>query len=115
MSALYVLATASYLFSLVSGSEFSAKVGSSMTWYASAMGLIGLMVRWRESYLIHVDVGHIPVSNLYEVFILFCLITALMYLYYEQRTQNRQLGGFALLVISAAVARSVCWHRSTKL
>ena len=109
MNALFVLATASYFFGLVTGSEFSAKVGSSMTWCAAAMGLIGLMVRWRESYLIHVDVGHIPVSNLYEVFILFCLITALMYLYYEERTRNRQMGGFALLVISAAVG-FILWY-----
>ena len=103
MSALYVLATASYFFALASGSEFSLSVGAALTWCASAMGLIGLMVRWRESYLIHVDVGHIPVSNLYEVFILFCLITALLYLYYEKRSGARHLGGFVLLVISAAV------------
>ena len=33
------------------------------------------MVRWYESYLIGADVGHIPVSNLYEVFVLFCWLT----------------------------------------
>lgn len=80
-----------------------------MTWCASAMGLIGLMVRWRESYMIHADVGHIPVSNLYEVFILFCLITALLYLYYEQRYRTRQMGGFVLLVIAAAVG-FILWY-----
>ena len=73
------------------------------------MALIGLMVRWYESYLIGVDVGHIPISNLYEVFVLFCLITALLYLYYEARYQNRQLGAFALLVISAAVG-FILWY-----
>ncbi len=109
MSALFVLATASYFFGLIIGSEFSAKAASSMTWCAAAMGLIGLLVRWRESYMIHVDVGHIPVSNLYEVFILFCLITALMYLYYEQRYKNRQMGGFVLLVIAAAVG-FILWY-----
>jgi cytochrome c-type biogenesis protein CcsB len=60
-------------------------------------------VRWYESYLVGADVGHIPVSNLYEVFILFCMITALFYLYYEQRYATRQLGAFVMLVISAAV------------
>ena len=33
------------------------------------------LVRWYESYLIGTEIGHIPVSNLYEVFVLFSLIT----------------------------------------
>ena len=48
---------------------------------ALAVVFTGLMARWYESYLIGADVGHIPISNLYEVFVLFCLITALFYLY----------------------------------
>jgi cytochrome c-type biogenesis protein CcsB len=103
MSALYVLATAAYFFALATRSEFTGKVAAAMTWSATTMGLVGLMVRWRESYLISPDVGHIPVSNLYEVFILFSIITALLYLYYEGRYRTRALGGFVLLVISAAV------------
>jgi len=103
MSALYVLATATYFLALATRSEFTGKVAAAMTWSATTMGLIGLMVRWRESYLISHDVGHIPVSNLYEVFILFSIITALLYLYYEGRYRTRALGGFVLLVISAAV------------
>jgi cytochrome c-type biogenesis protein CcsB len=49
------------------------------------------------------------VSNLYEVFVLFCLITAMMYLYYEARYQTRQMGAFVLLVISAAVG-FILWY-----
>ncbi|ORU91372.1 MAG: c-type cytochrome biogenesis protein CcsB [Cycloclasticus sp. symbiont of Poecilosclerida sp. N] len=104
MSALYVLATVTYFIALFGDSQFAGKVASAMTWSATAMGLVGLMVRWRESYLIGLDVGHIPVSNLYEVFILFSIITALLYLFYERRYQTRMLGGFVLLIISAAVA-----------
>ena len=104
MSALYVLATVTYFIAFFARSEYSGKVASAMTWSATTMGLVGLMVRWRESYLIGLDVGHIPVSNLYEVFILFSIITALLYLFYERRYQTRMLGGFVLLVISAAVA-----------
>ncbi|MDX2506438.1 MAG: c-type cytochrome biogenesis protein CcsB [Gammaproteobacteria bacterium] len=104
MSALYVLATVAYFIGLFSGSEFTNKTASAMTWSATVMGLVGLLVRWRESYLIHVDVGHIPVSNLYEVFILFSIITALMYLYYEGKSRTYNMGGFVLLVISSAVA-----------
>jgi cytochrome c-type biogenesis protein CcsB len=103
MSALFIAATPVYFVAMFARSGFTGKVASAMTWSAVTMGFVGLMVRWRESYLLGSDIGHIPVSNLYEVFILFSLITALIYLYYEARYQNRAMGGFALLVISAAV------------
>jgi cytochrome c-type biogenesis protein CcsB len=104
MSALYVMATVTYFIGLFARSAFIEKVGTAMTWVGTTMGIVGLMVRWRESYLISHDVGHVPVSNLYEVFILFSVITALLYLFYERRFRTRALGGFVLLVISAAVA-----------
>ena len=104
MSVLFVMATVAYFSGLFLRSPFTEKVASALTWSATTMGLVGLMVRWRESYLISFDVGHIPVSNLYEVFILFAIITALLYLFYERRYQTRSLGGFVLLIISAAVA-----------
>lgn len=103
MSTLYVLATVTYFIHLFSGNNFTGKVAAAMAWSATVMGLTGLMVRWRESYLMGLDIGHIPVSNLYEVFILFSIITALLYLYYEKRYNTRSLGGFVMLVISAAV------------
>ena len=103
MSALFVLATLFYWIGLLSRSPTGAAIGSKMTWAAVLMGFVGLMVRWYESYLIGSDVGHIPISNLYEVFVLFSLITALFYLYYEQHYNTRALGAFVLLVISAAV------------
>ncbi|MCP5158951.1 MAG: c-type cytochrome biogenesis protein CcsB [Gammaproteobacteria bacterium] len=104
MSALYVLATVTYFAALFAQSAFIGQTATALTWCATAMGLTGLLVRWRESYLLGADIGHIPVSNLYEVFILFALITALLYLFYEDRHRTRSMGGFALLVISAAVA-----------
>lgn len=104
MSALFVMATVTYFAGLLFHSEFTEKVASFLTWSATTMGMIGLMVRWRESYLLGADIGYIPVSNLYEVFILFAVVTALLYLFYERRYQTRSLGGFVLLVISAAVA-----------
>ncbi|SFJ79468.1 c-type cytochrome biogenesis protein CcsB [Methylophaga sulfidovorans] len=103
MSALFVMATVTYFAGNIFHSSFTEKVGTGLTWSAVTMGMIGLMVRWRESYLHGGDIGHIPVSNLYEVFILFSVVTALLYLFYERRYQTRSLGGFVLLVISAAV------------
>ncbi|KQV33921.1 c-type cytochrome biogenesis protein CcsB [Massilia sp. Root335] len=103
MSAMFVFSTAFYWLGLLTRSPFGGSVGSKLCWAAVVLGFTGMMVRWYESYLIGADVGHIPVSNLYEVFILFSMITALFYLYYEQRYKTRQLGPFVLLVISAAV------------
>ncbi|AGK47620.1 cytochrome c-type biogenesis protein CcsB [Burkholderia thailandensis MSMB121] len=103
MSALFVLATLFYWIGMLSRSETGGAIGQRLTWIAVLMGFTGLMVRWYESYLIGSDVGHIPVSNLYEVFVLFSLITALLYLYYEGHYGTRALGAFVLLVISAAV------------
>ena len=103
MSALFVMATVTYLGGLVANNEFTLKTGTALTWAALIMGMTGLMVRWYETYLVDPEFGHIPVSNLYEVFILFSLITGLLYLFYEGRYKNRSLGGFVLLVISAAV------------
>lgn len=113
MSALFVMATVTYFAGLVFRSDFTNKVATAMTWSGATMGMVGLMVRWKESYLIGTDVGHIPVSNLYEVFILFAVITAIIYLFYERRYQTRSLGGFVLLVISAAVVFQL-WYAFEK-
>ncbi|SEK65383.1 cytochrome c-type biogenesis protein CcsB [Roseateles sp. YR242] len=79
-------------------------IGTRLAWGAVGMALIGTMVRWFESHQIGPDIGHIPVSNLYEVFVLFTWLTTLMYLYYEQRFRTRALGAYVMLVVSAAVS-----------
>jgi cytochrome c-type biogenesis protein CcsB len=103
MSTLFFLSTLFYWGGLVTRSDFGGSIGSKLSWAAVVLGFTGMLVRWYESYLLGTDIGHIPISNLYEVFILFCLITALFYLYYEEHYATRQLGPFVLLVISAAV------------
>ena len=103
MSALYCAATVVYWAGLLREGAFALQLGTGLTWAATTLGLTGMLVRWYESYLLGSDIGHIPISNLYEVFVLFCLITALFYLYYEERYRTRTLGAFVLLVITAAV------------
>ena len=109
MNVLFVLAMVTYWFAMLKRSAFAGSVATALTWSAALMGFVGLMVRWYESYLIAPEVGHIPISNLYEVFILFCLITALLYLHYEKNFNTKQLGGFVLLVINAAVG-FILWY-----
>ncbi|MGM0564659.1 MAG: c-type cytochrome biogenesis protein CcsB [Pseudomonadota bacterium] len=103
MSALYFMATGAYAIGLLARREAASRTGTQLMWLATLLGMVALMVRWRESYLIDFEFGHIPVSNLYEVFVLFCVITALIYLYYEQRMGERRLGFFASLAVSMGV------------
>jgi len=111
MCALFVLATISYWIGFVS--KTAAWLGTVLTWGAVYAGSVGLLVRWREGHLLGPDIGHIPVSNLYEVFVLFALITALFYLYYERRYATRALGGFVLLVIASTVV-FLMWYSITR-
>lgn len=84
-------------------------MGTVFGWISAVAGFTGLLVRWHESYLLRPDAGHIPVSNLYEVFILFLVITALMYLYYEGRFAVQKLGGF-VYTFMAFVVGFVLWY-----
>lgn len=113
MSVLFFMSTLFYWIGMfasntpsASGASHSAtfeSLGSKIAWVGVGMALIGTLVRWYESYLIGPDVGHIPVSNLYEVFVLFCWMTAAFYLYYEAQYKTRALGAFVMLVVSGAV------------
>jgi cytochrome c-type biogenesis protein CcsB len=119
MSVLFFMSTAFYWIGLLAsaragGADNSAqRIGSGMAWAAVVMALIGSLVRWYESHQIGADIGHIPVSNLYEVFVLFCWMTALFYLYYEQHYKTRALGAFAMLIVSAAVG-FLLWYTVVK-
>jgi cytochrome c-type biogenesis protein CcsB len=105
MSVLFFMSTTFYWIALMSRGEqgTAGRIGSRLAWVAVFMALTGTLVRWFESHQIAPDVGHIPVSNLYEVFVLFCWLTTLFYLYYEQHYATRALGAFVMLVVSAAV------------
>ncbi|MEG1374101.1 MAG: c-type cytochrome biogenesis protein CcsB [Comamonas sp.] len=105
MSVLCFMATIFYWISLFAKGERDTfgTIGSRITWVAITLALVGTMTRWFESYLLGPDIGHIPVSNLYEVFVMFIWMTSLFYLYYEEQYKTRALGGFVMLVVSAAV------------
>ncbi|WKB54642.1 c-type cytochrome biogenesis protein CcsB [Eleftheria terrae] len=105
MSVLIFMSTIFYWLGYVGrGSGGTAeRLGSRLAWAAVGMALVGTLVRWFESHQIGPDIGHIPVSNLYEVFVLFCWLTTTFYLYYEDQYRTRALGAFVMLVVSAAV------------
>ena len=107
------------LFCYVAGAVAAAKqqkptntllgMASALAWASALSGFTGLLVRWHESYLLRPDAGHIPVSNLYEVFILFMVITTLMYLYYEGKFALQRAGGFVFSFLAVLVG-FVLWY-----
>ncbi len=105
MSVLFFMSTIFYWIGVFAKGHADGmeRIASCLAWVAVTLALIGTMVRWYESYLLGADIGHIPVSNLYEVFVLFCWMTATFYLYFEAQYQTRALGAFVMLVVSAAV------------
>ena len=109
MNVFFVLALVLYWLGLLAKNNLLDDIASSFTSIAVLFGFTGLLVRWYESYLIGLDFGHIPISNLYEVFILFCLITSLLYLFYEEKFNTKKLGAFVLIVINAAVG-FILWY-----
>lgn len=113
MSVFFCFSTLFYTLNLFFRSQNMGSTGSKFCWAAVYIGLTGMLVRWYESYLMGADIGHIPISNLYEVFILFCLVTALFHLYYEAKYQSLVLGSFVLWIIAAAVA-FILWYSVTR-
>jgi cytochrome c-type biogenesis protein CcsB len=105
MSMLFFMSTVFYWIGVLAKGKADVieLIASRLVWVAITMALTGTMVRWYESYLLGADIGHIPVSNLYEVFVLFCWLTAAFYLYFEAQYKTRALGAFVMLVVSAAV------------
>lgn len=107
MSLLFYMSTLFYWGGFFTGAgrnSVAEVVGSKLAWGGVLMALIGTLVRWYESHQIGPDIGHIPVSNLYEVFVLFSWMTTLFHLYYEQRFATRSLGAYVMLVVSGAVS-----------
>jgi len=113
MCTLYPISLIIYWASLFSKQLFLGNLASGLVWVGTLIGFVGLLVRWFESYLISIDIGHIPISNLYEVFILFCLITSLLYLYYEQKLTTKKMGPFVMIIITFAVG-FILWYTFSK-
>ncbi|MGE5450225.1 MAG: c-type cytochrome biogenesis protein CcsB [Acidobacteriota bacterium] len=108
MSVLFFMSTLMYWLGVVTRGSTPTRLASRLAWAGVFMAIVGTLVRWFESHQIAPDIGHIPVSNLYEVFVLFSWLTALFWLYFEDRFAKQgqalgALGAFVMLVVSAAV------------
>ncbi len=103
MNVLFIFSAVAYIAYLFAPESF---IGRIATWSAYAgvyAGGSALLLRWHESYLFDMDIGHAPVSNLYEVFILLFCITGAVYLALEKRYQAKAMGAFVMTLVSAGV------------
>ena len=102
MSAAIMLSAAGYYWYLFTGNQISGDWGHRFAWVAVVFGYAGLAIRWQQTYIGHPSWGHIPVTNMYDVMVLFCATTTLFYLYYESLGRTRGLGAFAMPMILVA-------------
>jgi cytochrome c-type biogenesis protein CcsB len=61
-----------------------------------------MLLRWYESYAL--NIGHAPLSNLYESLVFFAWSIALLYLVIEKKYQNRIIGAFTTPLAFLAMA-----------
>ncbi|MDX8387265.1 MAG: c-type cytochrome biogenesis protein CcsB [Ghiorsea sp.] len=101
-----------YIAYLFAPDTFIGKLATTTAWAGVYAGGSALLLRWYESYLLMGgDIGHAPVSNLYEVFIfLFCVI-GVIYLTLESRHKARGLGAFVMPIVAGGVFFSI-WLES---
>jgi ABC-type transport system involved in cytochrome c biogenesis permease subunit len=108
-SLLFDIATLSYLAAMVlyiSYLAFRSKglglTASLVTYFGFGLQTIALFRRWWESY--QMDIGRVPLSNLYESLVFFTWSTVLIYLVVEYKYKTRAFGAFVLPVAFLALA-----------
>jgi len=92
-----------YVTYLFAPASIVGKLATAGAWIGVYAGGSALLLRWYESYMLDVDIGHAPVSNLYEVFILLFCITTIIYLSLERHYQVKAMGAFVMPLVSAGV------------
>jgi cytochrome c-type biogenesis protein CcsB len=108
-SFLFTMATLAYLAAMVCYISFLSfkkdiigKIATIVTLSGFVIQTIALFLRWRESY--QMDIGRVPLSNLYESLVFFTWSTVLIYLIVEYKYKTKIFGAFVLPVVFLALA-----------
>jgi len=108
-SMLFTIATLAYLAAMVLYISFLSfkkdVIGKIATLVTSAGFLVqtmALFLRWQESY--QMDIGRVPLTNLYESLVFFSWSTVLVYLIVEYKYKTKIFGAFVLPVVFLALA-----------
>ncbi len=98
----YLVAMVFYISYLVFKKEAIGKSASIITYVGFAIQTIALLTRWWESY--QMDIGRVPLSNLYESLVFFTWSTVLIYIIIELKYKTRAFGAFVMPVAFLALA-----------
>jgi len=108
-SLLFNIATLSYLAAMVLYISYLAfkkngiaTAASVITYVGFAIQTFALLRRWWESY--QMDIGRIPLSNLYESLVFFTWSTVLIYIIVELKYKTKAFGAFVMPVAFLALA-----------
>lgn len=108
-SLLFTLATLAYLIAIVLYISYMAfrkngigLAATILTVSGFAVQTVALLLRWWESY--RMDIGRVPLSNLYESLVFFTWCTVLIYLCVEFKYKTRAFGAFVMPVAFLALA-----------
>jgi cytochrome c-type biogenesis protein CcsB len=98
----YLAAMVLYISYLAFRSKGLGLTASIVTYSGFGVQTIALFLRWWESY--QMDIGRVPLSNLYESLVFFSWSTVLIYLIVEYKYKTRGFGAFVLPVAFLALA-----------
>ena len=98
----YLVAMVLYISYLAFRKEGIGKTATIITLSGLVVQTVALFLRWRESY--QMDIGRVPLSNLYESLVFFTWSTVLIYLIIESKYKTRAFGAFVLPVAFLALA-----------
>jgi len=104
MNVVFLFSAICYILLLFAPESFVGRMATSTAWLGVYIGGSMLLLRWYESYLfMDGSIGHAPVSNLYEVFMLLFCIMVIIYLQWEKRYQAQAMGAFVLALVAAGI------------
>jgi cytochrome c-type biogenesis protein CcsB len=98
----YFFSFLGYLLMMVMGKEVFGRLATLVNLAGLLGHTAGILYRWLESY--RLDIGHAPLSNLYESLIFFAWAITLLYVVVEWRTKNRSIGVFITPIVFLAMA-----------
>jgi len=98
----YGIASVLYASALIFNKSSIGKAGRFLTMGAITGNIIGIALRWIESY--DHGIGHAPLSNLYESLVFFALVTAIIYLVLEIKIKDFVVSVFASPIAFLTIA-----------
>ncbi|XOF34852.1 MAG: c-type cytochrome biogenesis protein CcsB [Candidatus Electrothrix sp. YB6] len=98
----YLLSTVFYIGLLVFHNKKVGFVGLGLAILGVLTQTAALGLRWHESY--QIDIGHAPLTNLYESLVFFAWCTALFYILLEFKFKAQVLGAFVMPFAFTAMA-----------